>query len=329
MMNDVPFFLPVHLQRILDVCSVGANRNPWRSTSGGQSKTGSRDLFMNSSGRSSNVVSSRSKRRWHTLHRSAPQYGHLDTVHKHPTSHIQGSTYQGCDQGGFLSAEGLKTGIYKMKSLNMQGEAVFLCTANASFKLTRNKIQDLIVQYPNNYSQSSPATRMMLQAYGSKHIKNVTDYNWSEIFPVIRRSSRSPVCNDSGKSVSRFVPINPTQSSCISHSRRLKLPYIRNSCDSLGLDMTSTAQNNYKIESNNVPLSSIQGCISDRRKLVKASEVVNAFEQPDGEAFQSASSGTEERVDRYMHHKDGNVNDTGLVVKLPQIANLRIAAQNS
>ena len=82
----------------------------------------------------------------------------------------------------------------------MRGEGLFTrghlssAAAARAFKFsTKSKIQELVLRRPMDYSQSRPAARLMLGACGNKVAGKLTteEYEWSEIFRVVRRASRS------------------------------------------------------------------------------------------------------------------------------------------
>ena len=82
----------------------------------------------------------------------------------------------------------------------MQGEGLFThghlssAAAARAFKFsTKSKIQELVLRRPMDYSQSRPAARLMLGTCGNKVAGKLTteEYEWSEIFRVVRRASRS------------------------------------------------------------------------------------------------------------------------------------------
>ena len=314
----------VILCRILDICSIGANYNLGGRVGGDQSITGLGDLFSNFSGRLSHAVSSRSKRLRRT---SKSQYRQLDPLRQ---NHFQRRPYTGGDRSESLCGESLRNRVGRTNYLGMRfGKRACPGAPDVALKPTRNKVQELILQCPNAYSQSSPATRMMLQAYNGEDTENVADYKWSEIFPVLPRSS---VCNNSEEVISGLDTIvHPTHLQCAARPglcRKLKLPHIGITWESSEADVASVSRGRYEC---NVPLGSVQSHMTDRRKLTKAASRVpdqNSFPQPRGEMFEFANHclGTEKGVASYR--KDDSIS-TGLVVKLPQIANLRIATQNS
>ena len=149
---------------------------------------------------------SRKKRssRCRTLSEPTKQrYGQLEPLNGSPL-HCQRGTYPGYENIFSFSRE---TRHYSQNgcgtdSLSMQGERLFTrgrltnAATGHNFKVsTKSKIQELILQCPTDYSQSRPALRLMLGACGSKDVKKLTaedpGYEWSEIFRVARRVSRS------------------------------------------------------------------------------------------------------------------------------------------
>ena len=201
-----------------------------------------------------------------------------------------------------------------MNSLCMQGEGLFTHSrfpdvAAAYLKGSRSKIQDLILRHPTDYSQSRAAARIMLEAYGSKDTGKLTaeEYEWSEIFHVARRESRSFLFADSAKSgVSHFSGPEFPSMACFSvyevqpTSRRLlKLPQI----DTEGTRIDGTRQ------------------IYDFRSINKPTDGQNI-----------SSSGTMNMLHGLQSREvfSDDTENTGLVIKLPEIVNdiVRVAQKS-
>jgi hypothetical protein len=184
----------------------------------------------------------------------------------------------------------------------MQGEGLFIRghLPNAAaqchaFKIsTRNKIQELILRHPTDYSQSQPAARMMMRGVcGSKDVRKLMaeEYEWSDIFRVARRASRSVShLGPEFTSVPRAcfgVLYEATQPA----SRGVfKLPQI--DTERAKIDQTCGSQLiNEQLRS-----------VDDDQKNISTSEAVNLLH-----GLQSRES-------------DADSDNAGLVIKLPEIA---------
>ena len=198
-----------------------------------------------------------------------------------------------------------------------------------SLKMRKNNAQDLYLQCPNNYSQSSEAAQLMLRAYGHEDVEDTTDFKWSEIFPIVRRPSRSHLVSNNKKSVTFCLdPVNETHLLCEvlpGHgATKLRLPHID---APRSRELAILTKPGYRSWSNgesdldDMSLRNSQSHVTDSRKNMSMSRLSNNSLCDSRHGEEGTST---ERVSRY--HESGN---TGLVIKLPQIANLRVAAQNS
>lgn len=197
----------------------------------------------------------------------------------------------------------------------MQGEGLFtrgcLPNATAAFKVSKSKIQELILQRPTDYSQSRPAARMLLGAYGCKDVGKLTaeEYEWSEIFRVARRASRSVLFEGSGKSGSRFDP-EFTSVACFSvceaqpASRRLlKLPDI-------DTERTSVCVTHHQMSGSRHNEQQLRIIDNDMKSV--------------------STSGSMSLLHGLPSRDDTDSENTGLVVKLPEIASdvVRVAQKS-
>ena len=156
---------------------------------------------------------------------------------------------------------------------------------------------------------------MMLGAYGSKDVGKLTaeEYEWSEIFRVARRASRSFLFEDSGKSVSHFDPelyfsvyeVQPAS------RRLLKLPQI--DTERAKICRTHQAYGSQLLP--NEQLKSIKNTGNDQKNsnnIISDSGAINLLQ-----GLQS-------------HEVFDDTENTGLVIKLPEIANdvVRVAQES-
>lgn len=205
----------------------------------------------------------------------------------------------------------------------MQGEGLFSRDHQpnrATFKVAKSKIQELILQHPTDYSQSRPAARIMLEAHGSKDVEKFTtsEYEWSKIFPVARRVSRSFLFVGSGQSTSLDEEITTTTHFvCEVHfvgKRSLKLPQIEREGDEIlhkkcGYGRTQLAKEPEPLRSTN--------------NEQKISESILGFTKllP----LQSHRGLDEAEAKRMIKCNETQDNEnTGLVIKLPEIVNVRL-----
>lgn len=163
------------------------------------------------------------------------RYGQLEPL-SNSTLHRQSGTYPGCDSlNNYCSfsreTRHLLQSGYETESLSMQGEGLFThghlssAAAARAFKFsTKSKIQELVLRRPTDYSQSRPAARLMLGAYGNRVAGKLTtkEYEWSEIFRVVRSASRS-VSRSGPEFTSVGMLYKVTQ---LASRRVLKLPQI-------------------------------------------------------------------------------------------------------
>ena len=324
--------MPCALYRILDMCSVGANyscgeRKGERSFS---SVTRSRDGSINSSDQST-CTSSKSKRRRHTLQnndQSTLQKGSKNRyLHRRSIHQGRGDIDNPFDTGQRCSS----TPVCGMNSLSMFGESVFshiphTCT---SYKSPRSNVHALYLQCPNNYSQSTAAARLMLEAYGSRDVKKAADFKWSEMFPVIRRPSRMHV----GNSINFYLePMSDMSHSLFEvqppSTTNMKLPHILppNADTSLNKDGTNILAHTTLCRGASEIIEGAPSLRSMNRDILKKHTSVSRFSKASLQSRENfkVGSSTESQVLRFR--EDGR---TGLVIKLPQIASLRVAAQNS
>ena len=170
---------------------------------------------------------------------------------------------------------------------------------------------------------------MMLRMYNCKDVKEmVAEYEWSEIFPVTRRTGRSSFSRDFGKCVSRLdSTINLYK--CHHPSRRLKLPHIDVETRSHGdvrSQQTYSSCHSDQSQSHDIPLRGFQSHMNAQKKYVKTTAIANTVQHSIIEKF----GGYETEVTAVVSHcKDGNTDQIPskpLVVKLPKISNnLRVA----
>lgn len=142
---------------------------------------------------------------------------------------------------------------------------------------------------------------MMLGTYGSKNMGKLTaeEYEWSEIFHVARRASRSFIFEDSGKSISHFDPelcfsvyeVQPAS------RRLLKLPQI-------DAERTKICRTHQAYGSQFLPNEQLNSINTgnDQKNNIGTSETMNLLNGLQSrEVFDDAKN-------------------TGLVIKLPEIA---------
>ena len=138
------------------------------------------------------------------------RYGQLDPLDQTSASLTKRTLYQRSKEGSSKDGrEGTGKATRRVRSLAMLGEGVFTRSVpRKSFRiLTRNKIYELILQHPNDYSQSTAAARLMLGAYGNKDANGTTGFEWTEVFPVFRRQSWSHPSRKSRQTISFFRPV--------------------------------------------------------------------------------------------------------------------------
>ena len=152
------------------------------------------------------------------------RYGRLDPLDHTSTKRI---LYQHGKEGSSRDSEaGLGKATRRRKSLSMLGEGMFTHSVpGKTFKIsTRNKMYELILQHPTDYSQSAAAAKLMLGAYGSKYAKETTGFEWTEVFPVFRRQSWSYPSRESRQTIPFLCPVIGASVDLQKDCPKLKLP---------------------------------------------------------------------------------------------------------
>ena len=290
--------------RILEVCRIGANFNfDGTLASGCSSTAASRDLSWNSSGYTPSKRRQQGVRRKDGHRRRRwTRYDQLDSLDPQTSTSPTERTVLHQQGGSRGSEDDVGKPTCRATLLGLLGEGVFSRSVpNGSLALTRNKVHELILQRPNDYSQTREAARMMLRTYGNdKAVEEMAEYEWMEIFPVFRRQSRCRLPIESRKPVSPLHPV-------------VGLPDIDVNQKLTKKDLTVSCK------SDNVPTINKD----DHRYFHPDSNKIKPMK------LQEAKSVSAFEAEHHLLKAEQHHGSTGLVVKLPQIANLRIAAQNS
>ena len=162
---------------------------------------------------------------------------------------------------------------------------------------------------------------MMLRAYG-KDVPGkleADEYEWSDVFHVTRKTSRSFLFVDSGKSVSCRLDPEIATKACFtvcevhpSSRRLLKLPQIN--VEGAKACGTHRTYGHDQPQWANEPLRSIN---NDQESNSRTSRVTDLL-QHSREGFDTTET---ERAGRCSQDNE----NTGLIIKLPEITNVRVA----